>query len=169
MYPPSVKPVNIRTLLCLALAMGLSGCATTRDCDPRVDPGFFGAINCHASDAYRGRIAESNQILENERALKAQLSNEVAETERKKQETEAALRQAQADLATMDRQLGEMDAAIKRSGKTNKNLQAKLKNYRAKISQLKKAANKGNVEATERDRLRRELEETREQMRALSG
>ncbi|SMF93610.1 hypothetical protein SAMN02949497_0897 [Methylomagnum ishizawai] len=141
----------------LILVAGLSGCATTRDCDPRYDPGFFGSVNCHASDAYQGRIDEGKKILANEQELKQQLAQQSAEVEQAKQDTETALAQAQADLDGMEKELGDIGGALKQAGKANARLNRRIGQYQTDIKAMKAKVKKGNPQIAERDRLKREL------------
>jgi chromosome segregation ATPase len=161
--------MNLPHVIGIALVMGVSGCATTRDCDPRYDPGFIGSINCHASDAYQGRVVESQKILANEQELKAELARQSREVHETRLETDASLREAEADLANMDGQVDEMEAALKRAGKTNKTLQAKLASCRGKIAHLQKGMKKGNAQTVERNRLRSELDKARKELLVVTG
>lgn len=161
--------VKITDRLLIVLLLVLSGCATTRDCDPTVDPGLFGGINCHASGAYQERIAERQRIVEEEKKRNESLTGEARKTEQTVQKSEQALREAQSDLNNMERQLDEMESTLKSSRTTNKQLKAELSRTKEKIAQLKRTVRNGNTMTAERDRLRAELEKAKEEIQMLTG
>jgi chromosome segregation ATPase len=146
----------------------LSGCATTRDCDPHVDPGFFGSINCLSSGAYESRMTDQQKMLDREQKANSDLARQAKKLEQTRMETDTALHDARADLDKMDAQLETMRNALSKSQKTNKELQSKIATYRSKIAHLKGSVNHKDYRAAERDRLRKAMARTQDEMQKTS-
>lgn len=168
MFPRSVKLKKLSATGLISILLGLSGCATTRDCDPRVDPGFFGSINCLSSGAYETRINDQKKMLDSEQKTNNDLARQAKKLEQTRIETDTALHDARADLDKMDAELEAMQNALNKSQKTNKDLQSKIDAYRSKIAHLKGSVDHQDYRTVERDRLRKAMERTQDELRKTS-
>ena len=143
--------------------LGLSGCATMQDCDPRRDPGFFGSINCHGSGAYTQRIDTQKQGVTAALADKDAMLKELHGTEASSNQLDTEIQQAEAELDDMDRQLQSLQSSLKRTQGSNSVLVAKVSGIQKKIGVLRAETKRGNPNKKELEKLQQELKKAKQE------
>ncbi|MFC4297656.1 MAG: hypothetical protein WBF84_09635 [Castellaniella sp.] len=105
-----------RSLMILALAAGLAGCATTPgECDPtNRDAGFLTKLSCDTSGAYRAGIDQKEQALvsaQEENQMFRQVYEDIAQRQAASQQKLSEQKKKQAALnASMGRLLKQLQA-----------------------------------------------------------
>ena len=132
-----------------AIFIALSGCATTRDCDPRRDPGLFGSINCHSSGAYSQRIEDKQLELSNAKSESTAIRQKLSGTQATSQQLAIDIQQAESQLNDMDNQLRTLQSSLKHTKGANSSLNSEISKLQKKISNLKSGVRKGKANKSE--------------------
>lgn len=109
-----VGKINLRVLcITAACAFLAAGCASSvQECDPSVDPGFFGKIGCTFSGSYAERVemkeADLNKLKQHNESLRklyAQLENEEAWLSKDLEVRNAQIAAVESDLKVLQSEL----------------------------------------------------------------
>ena len=149
--------------LCFTLLLGLSGCATMRDCDPRRDPGFFSSINCHGSGAYTQRIDTQKKSVTEALADKDAMLKELSGTENTSSQLDAEIQQAETELNDMERQLQTLQNSVRRNQGSKSAMAAKVSGMQKKINTLRAEVKKGKPNNSELKKLQQELKKAQQE------
>jgi chromosome segregation ATPase len=155
-------------ILCCAL-LALSGCATTQECDPRRDPGFFGSINCHGSGAYSERQDALKQSVAQAQKEQAAMAAELRGSEETSQGLSLQIVQAQTELDDMDRQVRAMQSSLKQASQGNSTLAAKVNRLQKRIKTLRAESQKAPPKQAELSKLQKELKQAQRESEAYKS
>jgi hypothetical protein len=156
-----------RSALIFGLVLGLSGCATTRDCDPRHDPGLFGSINCHGSGAYGQRIEEKRHDMTAALADKDQLLKELSEVKEDSKTKDAEIRAGENVATAMERQADDMQSQVTQQKRINAAKSRQLHAIEKEIKALRAALQKGNLPGQQVAQLKQKLREKEKEKEIL--
>ncbi len=166
---PQAQRRTLNGCFCLALMLGLAGCATVRDCDPLHDPGFFGSINRHGSDCYAKRVGMQKQSMAQAEMDRQSILEELRGTQATSAELDAQIQQAETDLEDMTRQLKTLQNKLKTKSNSNATLAARVYSLQNRIGALKAEvkAKKNSPKKQEFDKVRDKLKQEQKELEIL--
>ncbi len=152
---------------CFVILLGLTGCATIQDCDPRYDPGLFGSIYCHSSGMYKKRIEQQEKKMAKAQANRDALLGAVRKDKNISNQLDTEIKQTDAELKSIDQQLLNLKKSVKSIQGTNSAMVIRISELHKKIKVLRSEIEKSTPNKNELKELQQEKKRLQKELKIL--